>query len=350
MTDEKILNAKILIVDDNILNVQILRKILTEAGYYNIVFTTEAPKASSLYQEIRPDLVLLDFNMPHLNGIQVMEQFVLLEEGGYLPVLMLSAEEDEKLMAKALQSGAKDFLKKPYDRLEVLSRSRNLIEVRLLHNQMKSINKSLEEGIVERTKELQQSRIDIVVRLAKVAEYRDAETGQHIMRMSRYAERLARAFGLPNTQCELILNTSPLHDIGKVAISDAILLKPGKLDPQEFEIMKTHTTLGGQMLSGGDSVFLKTAQVIALTHHEKFDGSGYPAGIKGEDIPLVGRICAVADVFDALTSIRPYKKVWSVKEALQEVSNGTGRHFDPQLVQLFMDIQKDVEYIYETYQ
>ncbi|MBI4308868.1 MAG: response regulator, partial [Candidatus Omnitrophica bacterium] len=296
------------------------------------------------------DLVLLDFNMPQLNGIQVMEQFSSLDPNGYLPVLMISAEEDAALRVKALQSGAKDFIKKPYERLEVLLRSRNLIEVRLLYNQTKTQNRSLEEGVRERTKELYQTRIDVVQRLGRVAEYRDTDTGKHIMRMSRYVECLARAAGLGPAQCELLLNTSPLHDIGKLAIPDVVLLKPGKLDPQEFEVMKTHTTLGAQMLAGGDSVFLKMAETIALTHHEKYNGSGYPKGLRGEDIPLAGRICAVGDVFDALTSVRPYKKAWPLPEAFNEIRAGNGTHFDPKLVEAFLDIQKDIQNIYETYQ
>lgn len=350
LLEERILSAKILIVDDNLLNVQILKKILTEAGYTDIFLTTDPTKAAELYKEVRPDLVLLDFNMPQLNGLQVMEQCAAVDPEGYLPVLMLSGEEDKELSLKAFQGGAKDFLKKPYDRLEVLSRSRNLIEVRLLHTGMKLQNRSLEETVRERTKELHRTRLDVVMRLAKVAEYRDKDTGQHIVRMSRYAECVAKSVGLPAAQCELILNTSPLHDIGKVAIPDSILLKPGKLDPEEYELMKNHTTLGAKMLTGGDSAFLKTAEIIALNHHEKFDGSGYPQGLKGEEIPLVGRICAVCDVFDALTSARPYKKAWPLKDAVEEIVRGSGTHFDPKIVQAFLDARNSVEYIYGTYQ
>ncbi len=350
IADEQILNAKILIVDDNVLNVQILKKILSEAGHINIALTTDPGKAFSIYQEIRPDLVLLDFHMPGLNGIEVMRRFCSLDPDGYLPILMLSAEEDAQLRMEALKSGAKDFLKKPYDRLEVLLRSRNIIEVRLLYTQLRVKNQTLEDSVCERTKELHQTRLDVVQRLARVAEYRDKETGQHILRMSRYAEALSKAAGLSPAQCELILNTSPLHDIGKVAIPDTILLKPGKLDPDEFELMKNHTILGGQMLAGGDSVFLKMAETIALTHHERFDGTGYPYGLKGEDIPLIGRICAICDVFDALTSVRPYKKAWTLPNSFAEIGKCSGTHFDPKLAQAFLDIRKNVEYIFELYQ
>ncbi len=349
LLDERILNAKILIVDDNILNVQILKKILTEAGYFNLYLTTDSTKAPLMYKEINPDLVLLDFNMPQLNGIEVMAEMKAQNPQGYLPILMITSEEDENLRAKAFQAGAKDFLKKPYDRLEVVLRSRNLIEVRLLYNQVKTDNLSLEEKVNERTKELYHARMEVIVRLAKVAEYRDEETGEHIMRMSRYCACLAEAAGLSKIQCELILNTSPLHDIGKVAIPDIVLLKKGKLDAHEFEIMKNHTTLGAQMLSGADSAFLKTAEIIALTHHERFDGTGYPKGLKGEDIPLIGRICAICDVFDALTSERSYKKAWQFDDAVEEVKRMKGSYFDPKLVDIFIENINNIKKIYDSY-
>ena len=350
LTEEEILSANVLIVDDNILNVQILKKILTDAGFCRLTFTTDSTKALDIYKEIHPDLVLLDFNMPNLNGIEVMEQMRALEGDHYLPVLMLSAEEDPSLRARALQAGAKDFLKKPYDRLEGILRSRKLIEVRVLYNQIRSKTVSLEDSVKARTKELRQTQIDVVYRLAKVAEHRDADTGKHIIRMSRYSQALAKTIGFTPAQCELILNTSPLHDIGKIAIPDAILLKPAKLDPAELEIMKTHTTLGAAMLADGDSVFLSMAQTIALSHHEKFDGTGYPRQLRGDEIPLVGRICAIADVFDALTSVRPYKKSWSIKEAQEEIRKSSGTHFDPKLVEAFFDAEKDFESIYKEYQ
>ena len=348
--EEQLLNARILIVDDNILNVQVLKKILNDAGFHRITVTTDPTQATRLFQEFTPDLVLLDLNMPKMNGMEVMAALALRAPNDYLPVLMLTAEVDEALRMKALQTGAKDFLNKPYDRLEVVLRSRNIIEVRMLYNQMKGQNKTLEDQVSGRTRELHQTRLDVVLRLAKVAEFRDTETGTHIVRMSRYAASLAKAAGFTTPQCDLILNTSPLHDIGKIAIPDSILLKPGKLEPQEYDIMKNHTTIGAQILSGGDSVFLNMAETIALSHHEKFDGTGYPNGARGEDIPLVARVCAVADVFDALTSIRPYKKAWSVESALAEIRKCSASHFDPKLVEAFMDMQKDVGYIYETYQ
>ncbi len=349
LSEEQILSANILIIDDNVLNVQILKKILSDAGFQNLTLTTDSTKALSLYQEKHPDLVLLDFKMPVFNGIEVMEQFHAHEPEGYMPVLMITAEQDESLRGRAFQAGAKDFLHKPYDRLDVILRSRNLIETCKLYKQIRGQNKTLEENVKERTNDLYQTRMDVVWRLAKVAEFRDEHTGEHINRMSRYAHVLARGLGLSLGQCELILNTVVLHDIGKVAVPDAILLKPAKLEPQEFEIMKKHTIWGAQMLKGSDSAFLKMAETIAISHHEKYDGTGYPNGLKGDSIPLVGRIAAVADVFDALTSSRPYKKAWSLEEAIMEIKKMNGSHFDPRLVEIFLDNSKEVEVIYKSY-
>jgi putative two-component system response regulator len=346
ISDEKIFAARILAIDDNILNLQILKKILTNAGFINITTSTDPTQALVLYKEINPDLILLDLNMPKMDGFAVMVQLSLFNPDDYLPILIISAE-DESVRFKALQSGAKDFLHKPYEHLDVVLKSRNILEVRLLYNQAKIQNLSLEQQVDERIKEIKDTRLDAIHRLAIAAELRDAGTGKHIYRMSRYSQILALAMGFSKEQAELILATSPLHDIGKIAIPDAILLKPGALDQREFEIIKTHTTLGAQMLSGSDSVFLKMAESIALTHHEKWDGTGYPNGLKGEDIPVVGRICAVADVFDALTSPRPYKAAWTFENTVAEIVRLTGKHFDPKLVEAFQDKIKEIKEIHD---
>ena len=346
ISEEKIFAAKILAIDDNILNIQILKKILTNAGFINITTTTDPTQALALYKEIQPDLILLDLNMPNMDGFAVMLQLSVINPDDYLPILILTAEE-ESIRFKALQSGAKDFLHKPYEQMDVLLKSRNIIEVRLLYNQIKNHNASLDQQVSERIKEIRETRLDVIQRLAIAAELRDAGTGKHIYRMSRYSQLLALAVGFTKEQAELLLTTAPLHDIGKIAIPDSILLKPSSLEPHEFEIIKTHTTLGAKMLSGSDSVFLKMAETIALTHHEKWDGTGYPHGIKGEEIPLVGRICALADVFDALSSARPYKKAWTFDETLEELRKLKGTHFDPKLVEAFEDIQKDIKAVYD---
>jgi len=346
ISDEKIFAANILAIDDNILNLQILKKILSNAGFINITTTTDPTQALGLYKEIRPDLILLDLNMPKMDGFAIMLQLTVLNPDDYLPLLILTGE-DESIRYKALQSGAKDFLHKPYEHLDVLLKSRNIIEVRLLYNQIKNHNASLEDQVNDRIKEIRDTRLEAIQRLAVAAELRDSGTGKHIYRMSRYCQLLARAVGYSKEQGELVLTTAPLHDIGKIAIPDRILLKPAKLEPHEFEIVKTHTTLGAKMLSGSDSVFLKMAETIALTHHEKWDGKGYPYGIRGEDIPLIGRICAVADVFDALSSIRPYKPAWTFEKTMAEILYLKGTHFDPKLVEAFEDISKAVKEIHD---
>lgn len=345
--DEKIFAAKILAIDDNILNLQILKKILTNAGFINLTTTTDPTKAIALYKDLQPDLILLDLNMPKMDGFAVMVQLSILNPDDYLPILILTAE-DESIRFKALQSGAKDFLHKPYDHMDVLLKSKNIIEVRLLYNQVRNHNAALEVQVNDRIKEIRDSRLDVIQRLAIAAELRDAGTGKHIYRMSRYSQLLGLAVGFTKEQGELLLTTSPLHDIGKIAIPDSILLKPSALEPHEFEIIKTHTTLGAKMLSGSDSVFLKMAETIALNHHEKWDGTGYPHGIKGEEIPLVGRICAVADVFDALSSERPYKEAWTFDKTLQEIRQLRGTHFEPKLVDIFMDIKKEVKAVHDN--
>jgi putative two-component system response regulator len=346
ISDEKIFAAKILAVDDNVLDIEILKKILSNAGFIDITTTTDPTQALALYKEIQPDLVLLDLNMPKMDGFAVMFQLSLQNPDDYLPILILSAE-DESLRFKALQGAAKDFLHKPYEPMDVLLRSRNIIEVRLLYKQIKNHNVSLEQQVNDRIKEIRDTRLEAIQRLAIAAELRDAGTGKHIYRMSRYCQLLARAVGFSQEQGELLLTTSPLHDIGKIAIPDTILLKPSSLDHHEFEIIKTHTTLGAQMLSGSNSVFLKMAETIALTHHEKWNGKGYPHAIKGEEIPLVGRICAVADVFDALSSARPYKRAWTFEETMAEITLLKGIHFDPKLVEAFLDISKDIKAVYD---
>ena len=346
ISDENIFAARILAIDDNPLDIQILKKILTSAGFINVHTTTDPTRALELYKEIQPDLLLLDLNMPKMDGFAVMVQLALEYPDDYLPILILSGE-DESVRFRALHSAAKDFLHKPYDPIEVLLRSRNIVEVRLLYRQVKNQNATLEEQVNDRINEIRGTRLEAIQRLAIAAELRDAGTGKHIYRMSRYCQLLATAVGFSKEQGELLLTTSPLHDIGKIAIPDTILLKPSSLEPHEFEIIKTHTTLGAKMLSGSNSVFLRMAEMIALTHHEKWDGTGYPQGLKGEVIPLTGRICAVADVFDALSSARPYKRAWTFEETIAEITRLKGTHFDPQLVEAFLDISKDIKAVYE---
>ena len=338
--------AKILIVDDQKANVTLLKHMLQAAGYADIVGTTDPREVGDLYRQYPFDIVLLDLNMPGFDGFQVMAQLTAMEHGSYLPVLVLTAQPDSPTRLRALQSGAKDFITKPFDRLEVLTRIQNMLEVRLMHNQMRDQNQMLEERVRERTQELSNTRLEIIRRLGRAAEYRDNETGLHIIRMSKFSACLGRAAGLNEGQAEMLLDASPMHDIGKIGIPDRILLKPGKLDAEEWAVMKTHSSIGAEILSGS---LMQMARSIALSHHEKWDGSGYPNALKGDGIPRVGRIVALCDVFDALTTVRPYKNAWSTEAALSYINENAGKHFDPDLVCRFGEVLPDILSIKEQY-
>ncbi|MDH5446185.1 MAG: two-component system response regulator [Gammaproteobacteria bacterium] len=347
-TERGIKDAKILIVDDQPVNVKLLEKVLQAEGYPNIFSTTDSREAVSLYQANDCDIVLLDLNMPHIDGFGVLEQLVSITDD-FPTVLVLTALKDRDSRVRALENGARDFVSKPFDRVELLSRIRNMLEVRLLNKAMKQQNQILEQKVYERTRELDETRLEIIRRLGRAAEYRDNETGLHIIRMSQYSQILGLANGMTESEADMLLNASPMHDIGKIGIPDQILLKPGKLTPEEWEIMKTHATIGAEILSGHESELMTVAREIALAHHEKWDGSGYPHGKSGDEIPLVGRIVAVADVFDALTTTRPYKKAWPVEEAVEFIAANRGSHFDPKLVDLFMENLPDLLSIRSIY-
>ena len=335
MAQTDIKDARILAVDDEPTNLLLLEKILRMAKYHNITCVSSGEQALHLYREAPFDAVLLDLNMPGMNGFDVMAELQRIEGKSYAPILVLTAQSDSPTKLQALKSGAKDFLGKPFDRSEVLTRIHNIIEVRLLHNQLQDQNRLLDQKVRERTHELEQTRLDIIRRLGRAAEYRDNETGLHIIRMSRFSQLIGLAAGVGEMEAELLLNASPMHDIGKIGIPDHILLKPGKFEPHEWEIMKTHATIGADLLAGEQFELMRHAAEIALTHHEKWDGSGYPRGLKAEDIPLAGRIVAIADVFDALTSSRPYKRAWPLEEALAYMREQSGKHFEPKLIDIF---------------
>lgn len=342
MDDTQLRKSKILIVDDEAVNVKLLEKMLRNAGYTNISSTLNPVTCLKIYADVEPDILLLDINMPQLDGFAVMEKLKDIEPGDYLPVLVLTAQIDRETKLHALELGAMDFVTKPFDNVEVLNRIRNILQVRILNKQISSQNQMLEQKVKKRTEELELTQLEIVRRLGRAAEYRDNETGYHIIRMSKFSQMIGLAAGMNEHDAELLLNASPMHDIGKIGIPDSILLKPGKLDRDEWEIMKTHAEIGAELLSGHHSKLLKMASDIAMSHHEKWDGSGYPRGLKGEDIPLVGRIVAIADVFDALTSERPYKKAWPVADAIAEITRAAGDHFDPSLVKHFNSVIEDI--------
>jgi putative two-component system response regulator len=346
---EQIFNARILILDDQKLHAFFLKDILQQEGYKNVICLTDPLKAIPTSKDFKPDLIILDLLMPYLDGFQVMEQLHNFRLEHYLPILAVSADKSTDIRLRALQSGATDFLDKPFENVEIIIKIRNMIELRILHNQIAIQNKLLEFKVNERTKELRYTQYDIIRRLAQAAEFRDGDTGIHIIRMSQYAKKLGEALGLNEEECDLLHHASPLHDVGKIGIPDSILLKPGKLTADEFEIMKTHTTIGAKILAGSDSPVMKLAEVIALTHHERWDGKGYPYGIKADEIPFTGQICSVCDVFDALTSARPYKKAWSTQEAVDEIKCMRNDNFNPKIVDAFLDILPKIENIQMKY-
>jgi putative two-component system response regulator len=330
-------NARILIVDDEAQNVDVLRRILTRAGYTRVEATTDSRDAAALYVQLRPDLILLDLHMPHLDGIGVMDQLSDIAEATYLPILILSGDVSPEARREALSRGAKDFVNKPFQQDEILLRIKTLLETRFLYLKIQSQNQILEVKVRERTRALEDAQVEIVERLAMAAEYRDDNTGQHTQRVGQMSALLARQLGLRDTQVSLIRRAAPLHDVGKIGVPDTILLKLGKLSPAEFEVVKTHTTIGARILSGSRFPLLRLAEEIAFNHHERWDGLGY-AGSRGSDIPLAGRIVAVADVFDALTQQRPYKPAWPVGEAIAEIDRQRRRQFDETIVDAFLRV------------
>ena len=342
-------DASILVVDDEFPNLKLVERMLRAEGYQQVVGVADPREVLARYREHVPDVILLDLNMPYMDGFQVMAQLRALNDSLPPPILVLTAQHDKSYCHRALDEGAKDYLTKPFDRVELLMRVRNLLEIHRYHRDLHDRNAVLTAKVRERTLQLRETRLQVVRRLGRAAEYRDNETGLHIIRMSKVATLVGEAMGMDADQCDLLLNASPMHDIGKIGIPDHILRKPGKLDPDEFETMKRHTTIGAEILAGDDSDLLRMAREIALSHHEKWNGKGYPNGLVGEAIPLTGRVCAVADVFDALTSVRPYKKAWTVEAAVELIRKERGEHFDPAVVDAFLGRLPEIERILRAY-
>lgn len=339
MNREAIARARILVVDDEEANVRLLEAILHRAGCTYVESTTDPRQVEAILSELDPDLVLLDLHMPHLSGFDVMDRLrSRIPSDEYLPVLVLTADVTWETKRRALADGAADFLTKPLDPAEVMLRVGNLLQTRFLHRRLRDQNVDLEEKVRARTWELEAARNEVLERLALAAEYRDDDTGQHIRRVGLMAASLAETLDLPETQVELIARTAPLHDVGKIGVPDAVLLKPTTLTPDEFEQVKAHTTIGAKILAGDSFPLLAMAREIAATHHERWNGSGYPLGLREGAIPLTGRIVAVADAFDAMTNDRPYRKAGSTEEAIAEVAAHRGSQFDPDVVDAFMTL------------
>jgi len=340
---------RIMLVDDEPVNLKLLDKMLRAEGYTNLVPIADPRQVRDAYRAEQTDLILLDINMPHLDGFEVMAQLKELNDPLLPPILVLTAQAGRDFLMRALNEGARDFISKPFDHYELLARVGNLLDAHLALRLKFDQKKVLEQMVRNRTVELNQSRLEIVQRLGRASEYRDNETGQHILRMSHCAALLAKQIGWSEERCDMMRYASTMHDLGKIGIPDAILLKPARLTDEERAIMETHTTIGADILSGSHDELLETALVIALTHHEKWDGSGYPRKLAGTAIPAWGRIAAIVDVFDALTSVRPYKKAWTVVEAVEEMRKLSGAHFDPELVGHFLTILPGVLGIRERF-
>jgi putative two-component system response regulator len=329
---------QIVIVDDVEANLLLLKHFISQLGEpHEVEAYTDPQQALAHCQGAVPDLVIVDYMMPELNGIDFIQHFRNMPGRADIPVLMVTANDELTVRYRALEAGANDFLTKPLDKIEFRARMRNMLALRANQKRLEDRASWLAEEVLKATDEIVRRERETILRLSKAAEFRDPETGAHIQRMAHYSWLIAVRLGLPLEHQQLILEAAPMHDVGKVGIPDHILLKPGRLDPAEFDIMKQHPIIGHQILADSGSPLLQMAAVIALSHHEKFDGSGYPHGLVGEAIPLVGRIVAVADVFDALTSARPYKLAWDVDSAVELMRSQRGVHFDPQCVDVFLE-------------
>ena len=376
--EQHILSARILIVDDEPANVRLIERVLQHAGYSNIVSTSDARQVEALIEGQLPSLLLLDLMMPHLDGFAVMAATrARLGADEILPILVLTADADADTRHRALKEGALDYLVKPLDALEVLLRVRNLLALNCLLGRERERSATLQDEVNERARQLEQSnqslaqanaelasanahlqwahreieqaQDEIVNRLVEAVEVRGAsprgETARDAAqkdanRVGQLAEDLARAMGLDARQIQLIRHAAPLHDIGKIGISEAVLLKPTELTPAEWAEARSHVEIGAAMLSRSEVALMQMAHTIAYTHHERWDGQGYPSGLKGEETPIEGRILAVVDVFDALTTTRPYKEAWTTAQTLAEIESQAGHQFDPTVVRAFSQLMQ----------
>ena len=340
-------NMKIISIDDNKTNLLIIESYAKNLSLQidSFLEPKEALVASS---NIEYDLVIVDYMMPEINGLEFIQEFR--KNNPEIPIIMLTAVGDDmQLQIKALEYGANDFLSKPINAPAFKARIINMLKLRKSQLLLKNKAMLLQVEVDKATLRLKESELETLQMLGKTAEYKDPETNAHTQRVSHYCKILARAYGLDENLQDIIFYASPFHDLGKIGIPDRILLKPGKLDADEYEIMKKHSQIGYEILKGSKSKYLKAGGVIAYNHHEKYDGTGYPNGLRGQSIPIFGRITAIADVFDALTSIRPYKKAWSLEEAFDFLIEEKSVHFDPKLVDLFLENKEDAMNIHNKF-
>lgn len=369
---DAIRNSKIMIVDDEQLVIRVVRRFLSTDGYENFVTVTDPREALEAIDRESPDVVLLDIMMPHITGLDLLKVRQKTLELQHIPFIILSANSENQIKRDALKLGATDFLSKPVDPNDLTLRVQNALIVKRHHDHLSNYAIELEAQVRERTRQIEKSREQIIHCLARAAEYRDNETGEHVIRVGKYCGVIAAQLGFGADYCREIELAAQLHDVGKIGIPDAVLLNPGKLNHEEFEVMKTHCGLGmeimepladseanrvrrhadmgGFIMDGVDSPMLELAATIARTHHEKWDGTGYPFKLKGEDIPIEGRICCVADVYDALCSERPYKPKFPIKKCLEIMLSERGTRFDPIVLDAFFDKIVEIEAIRKEYE
>lgn len=335
-------------VDDERLNLLIIEEMSAHLPIKITSFTDPLEAVEFIKSADDLDIAFLDYRMPGMNGVELLK--IIRKRFSDIPVVMITAITDDKaLKLEALQEGATEFLYKPLENVEFTARILNLMHLRKAQLLLKDRALLLEEEVHKATSEILKREFEAITILGNAAEFRDPETSEHVQRVAMYCRLLAKSVGENKTRQELILHASPLHDVGKIGIPDSILLKPAKLSEEEWIIMKTHTINGYQILHNTEGEYLKAGAIIALTHHEKFDGSGYPKGLSGKDIHLFGRITAIADVFDALTSKRPYKAPWSFDDAVEFIRTNSSSHFDPDLARLFIENIGEVKKIYEEF-
>lgn len=341
-------HLKAVSVDDEKMNLLLIEQ-LGQKNNLDVVSFDKPVDALEYLKQEDADLLFVDYMMPGMDGITLIQQVRFFKRE--IPIVMITAvTSDAELKLRALQAGATDFLNKPFDMAEFSARIQNLSMLRRNQLFYKKWAEMLKEEVSRATRDIEKREYETLSILGEAAEFRDPETGQHVFRVSSYSKILAAALGFDEGRQQTIFHSAPLHDIGKIGIPDSILLKPGPLDKDEFTLMKTHTSIGYNLTRKSSSVFLRTGAEIAISHHEKYDGSGYPKGLEGENIPIYGRIVAIADVFDALTSRRPYKEPWSFEDASNLLKEQRGRHFDPKLIDIFTEQIDQFREIKENYQ
>ncbi len=341
------LNPVIIAIDDEEINLLLFQELGREAGI-DIRGFSSAREAVEFVKHNHVDIALVDYMMPEMDGLKVID-IIHRQDPSIIIIMITAIGESREIKLRAFELGATEFLTKPLDSVEFQMRLKNLIYLRQAHNILQNFNSVLKQEVKRATRELRMRELETITVLSRAAEFKDYETGNHILRVAHYSVLIAKKYGLSKREQDILFFSSPLHDVGKVGIPDNILTKPGRLTKEEFEIIKTHTTIGYAIMNECRNNYLQKGAEIALAHHEKFDGSGYPKGLQGEDIPFRGRIVAIADVFDALTTTRPYKEAWPLSRAFDLISRERGRHFDPELARVFLDSSGEVEEIFNKF-